>query len=327
MLEPWLVLKQWVFSWGKTVWSVTDAKSFDPFKQINIFNQPTWYNHILIRTGTDLVLLMKDIYFYHLYITSYDEKLETYELYKTTRDNLKKYPYTDLFPKALNIRKTWKFMSDLKIKFNVFIWKQLCCNLMDEQLDLELLILEKYFKERTVYTDKYWEDLIKNYFNFISLDELHLYFWARNFKTNFKWKNAFLMDFVAFPVKLNTRIEWIAQNVNALDIVFRRQSSLYKKHTAKLLWLIKKTEEFEVKNTENPDYDESEITKSSTSINWYKIFWLPKVQYYRTHIISADNDENVYKPWMYFKHIRRMSDRLNEVNKLKEEKRNKKKGT
>jgi hypothetical protein len=67
------------------------------------------------------------------------------------------------------------------------------------------------------------------------------------------------MDFIAFPVKLNTRIEAIAQNVNALDIMFRRQCSLYIEHQSSFFGLIQSTYTYNVQDPEHPVFDENSL--------------------------------------------------------------------
>ena len=317
-MEPWLILKQWVFSAWKTVNSIRNIRKFDPMEQINITNQPTWYTHILVKSGLDLVNLLKDIYAYNLYFTWYDEKLEIYNLYKKTLESYKINNFFDYFETAKNILLTESFYKNLVIKTKIKFWIIQTCNLSEKQLEKEIELLEKYFIEREVYTKKYWENLITGYFNFMVLDELHLYFGTRNFKDNFKWDNAFLMDFIAFPVKLNTRIEAIAQNVNTLDIMFRRQCSLYVTHESSFFWLIQSTYTYNVQDPEHPVFDENSLVSKSRSINWYNVFWYPKLQYYRNHIILANKDDSVYESWDYFLHIKNITDNLLLLEKQQE---------
>ena len=313
MLEPWLILKQWVFSAWKTSESIRSLKKFDPLQQINITNQPTGYTHILIKSWDDLVNLLKDIYEYNLYITWYEEKLEYYELLKDTLEAYNSQNLFDYFSNAKNILITSNYWTNFWIKRKIAMWLIQTCNLEKWQIEKEIKLMDKYFEQRKVLTDKYWEDLIPWFFNCMVLDELHLYFWTRNFKENFKGENAFLMDFVAFPVKLNTRIEWIAQNVNALDIVFRRQCSLYITHETTFFWLVKTTNTFNVIDPEHPTFDEHSLVSKTRTFNWYKVIWYPKLQYYRNHIIMANKDDSIYERGDYFKYIANITKNINEL--------------
>lgn len=314
MQKPWLYISNWIFSAWKTSNSVWKARDFDPFTQINIFNQPTGYSHIEIRPASDLVELVWDIYYYNYYYNSYAEKMEMLDLYKTTLENLEKYEFKELFSNAYNIKKSWKFFQDLKTRIRLFFWKLPKCVLNSYQAEKQIFEIENiYLKNREKFVEKYWDDLILNYFFYMSLDELQLYFWARNFAENFKWPNSFLIDFICFPVKLNCRIDWICQNSNMLDVNFRRQASSYLKYTTKLFWFIKKSQTLQVNDTEKVRLDDSNILSESTSINFYKIFWFPKLQYYRNHLISSKAPK-IYKPWLLFEHIRYMTDMKNSLN-------------
>lgn len=316
MMKPWLRLKSWVFSDWKTVNSVRDSANFNEFKQINIFNQPTWYCHILIKTPTDFVNVLKDIYYYHLYFNSYHEKMEQLELYKKTLEN---YENNLICSKqAYNIPKETNFAKNLLLKFRIMFWLQSICNLNKEQLEKEIYYIENiYLDERKYFTDLYWDDLILDYFNFISLDEAQIYFWARSWDKNFSWKNEFLKDFIAYPVKLNCRLEPIVQNPNMLDVNFRRQASTYVLHESFIFSLIQKTSIMEVKDPEKVSFDDAKVTSKSYRINLYKIFWYPKLQYYRRHIIKP-TDPDIYTPWLYFLHIRKMTDLYNLKNQKNE---------
>ena len=310
---PGLVLKEWVYSNGKTVESVRASKSFSPFEHIIIFNQPTGYQHIYIATVNDLINLIWDIFDYNLYYKLYDTYVELYELYKVTLENLNNHKYSELFPKAHNLLASPSRWKNFKTRLNIWTGKQITCNLNKEQLILMIPEIERYFKERKKYTDIYWEDLLLWYTNFLCLDEIHNYFDSRSWSTNFWGKNAVLRPFISFPVKLGTRIEWITQSVDTLDVNFRRQTSLYKRHTTRLFGLLQKSQEYAVKDTEKPRFDDSEITSSSTSINWYQISkWRIKVQYYR-EFLPTSMDHDVYRKWMYFQHIRYMTDAWNEL--------------
>lgn len=313
--KPWLKLKSWTFSEWKTVNSVRDSNNFNEFKQINIFNQPTWYVHILIKTPNDLINVLKDIYTYHLYYNSYSEKLEQLELYKTSLYNIENKIPT--YPKAYNIPKPNSLLESIKIKFNILIWKQQVCNLMQEHIIKEIHYIENiYLKERERVTKIYWEDLILDYNNYISLDEAQIYFWSRSWEKNFSWKNEFLKEFIAYPVKLNCKLEPIVQNPNMLDVNFKRQASTYILHESKLFWLIQKTSVIDVKETEKVSFENAEVLSKSYRINFYKIFWYPKIQYYRKHLIKP-TDPDIYTPWEYFKHVRKMTDKYNELNTKK----------
>jgi len=305
-MQPWLVIKAGIYSAWKTSNSIWDMRSFDPFKQINITNQPSWYTHIYVKTVKDFINLLKDIYYYSLFYCWYDEKMEQLELYKEALYNLEHYEYKDLFPNALNLVKENKLFPDLWTKFKIRIWKKTCV-MMKNQIISEIDFIENvYLKKRKEFTDIFGENLILDYYNSISLDEATLYFWARNYEKNFKWENKFLLDFIVFPVKLNTRIEAIVQNPNMLDVNFRRQASTYKVHHAKLWGLFKRTNEIEVRDPEKVRFEDSEIISSRLSINFYKLFWYPRIQYYRNHLISS-NDKDLYIPWMYLEHIRNMT--------------------
>lgn len=320
MLKPWLHLRSWTFTSWKTSTSVWNARSFDPFRQINIFNQPTGYSHIEIRPASDLIQLVWDIYYYSLYYNSYQEKIELLELYKTTIYNLEKYDYDDLFNNAHNIVKSWKTMQDLLTRIKLFLWKLPKCVLHTYQAKNQIDEIENvYLKNREKFTQKFWEDLILNYFFNMSLDELQLYFWVRSFNTNFSWDNSFLVDFICFPVKLNTRIEGIVQNEQMLDVYFRRQASNYLRNESRLFWIIKKEKEFQPNDTEKVRMDDSNISSQSTSLNFYKLFWIPKLQYYRNHLINSKS-KKIYKPWLLFEYIREMSDRYNQTLIPKNEK-------
>lgn len=238
-MKPWLRLKSWVFSDWKTVNSVRDSSKFNQFKQINIFNQPTWYTHILIKTPNDLINLLRDIYYYHLYYNSYWEKMEQLELYKISLKNINNNSVT--LSNAKNILKPKWFYKNFKLRFLILLWKTQICNLMKEQLIKEIYYIEKiYLLQRQKFINLYWDDLILDYFNFISLDEAQIYFWSRSWEKNFSWKNEFLKEFIAYPVKLNTRLEPIVQNPNMLDINFRRQASTYILHESFFMWIIQK---------------------------------------------------------------------------------------
>lgn len=320
MLKPWLYLRSWTFTSWKTSTSVWNARSFNPFKQINIFNQPTGYSHIEIRPASDLVELVWDIYYYSLYYNSFQEKMGLLDLYKTTLLNLEKYSYDDLFQNAHNIVKSWKTMQDLLIRIKLFLWKLPKCVLTSYQAKNQVEEIEKnYLVNREQFIKQFWDDLLLNYFFNLSLDELQLYFWVRNFSTNFSWKNAFLVDFICFPVKLNSRIEWIVQNEQMLDVYFRRQASNYLRNEAKLFWLLKKEKEFQPNDTEKVRMDDSNITSQSTTLNFYKLFWIPKLQYYRNHLINSKS-KKIYKPWLLFEYIREMTDRYNQTLQPKENK-------
>ncbi|MCT4617321.1 MAG: hypothetical protein N4A38_03875 [Candidatus Gracilibacteria bacterium] len=308
MLKPGLAIKSGAFSAGKTSNSIGDARKFNPFNQINITNQPSGYTHIYIKTAKDFVNLVKDIYYYNLYYCGYDEKMEQLNLYKEALYNLEHFEYKDLFSNAINLVKQNNFFKDLWTKFKIRIGKEKVCVMMKKQLIKEINFLENdYLAKRKKFTDVYGENLILDYFNYISLDEATLYFGARNFKENFSGENAFLLDFIVFPVKLNTRIEAIVQNPNMLDINFRRQASTYKTHLAKFGGFLKRTSELEVKDPEKVRFEDADIVSSSLSVNTYKIFKYPKIQYYRNHLISS-RDKSLYEPGMYFEHIRNMTD-------------------
>ncbi|MCT4617411.1 MAG: hypothetical protein N4A38_04335 [Candidatus Gracilibacteria bacterium] len=311
MQSPGLVIKAGIYSAGKTSNSIGDMKSFNPFKQINIANQPSGYSHIYIKTVKDFINLLKDIYYYNLFYCRYDEKMEQLDLYKTVLYNLEHYEYNDLFPNALNLVKQNKFFKDFWTKFKIRIGKEKTCVMMKKQLIHEIDFIENvYLKKRKEITDIFGEDLILDYFNFISLDEATLYFGARNYEKNFKGENKFLLDFIVFPVKLNTRIEAIVQNPNMLDVNFRRQASTYKLHYAKLGGFLKRTSEVEVKDPEKVRFEDAEVMSSRLSINFYKLFKYPRIQYYRNHLISS-TDKDLYSPGMYLEHIRHMTDALN----------------
>lgn len=317
-LEPWLCLKSWTFSNWKTSNSVKDSSSYDPFKQINIFNQPTWYNNIMIKTPNDLINCLKDIYVYHLYYNSYEEKMEQLEIYKISLYNLQNKIPT--LKNAYNIAKSNSLFTNLKHKIQIFFWKLPICYLSPEQIQKEIDYIEnEYLPKRKIFTDKYWDDLILDYFNYICLDEAQIYFWARSWDKNFSWKNEFLKDFISYPVKLNSRLEPIVQNPNMLDVNFRRQASTYKFHKAMFFWLIQKTEVIEVDDPEKVSIKDSEVKSKSYRLNLFKIFWFPRLQYYRKHLIRPW-DPDIYEPWLYFRHIRKMTDLLNE----KKQKKNKK---
>lgn len=312
-LQPWLVLRSWAFTSWKTSWSVANWRSFDPFRQINIFNQPTGYSHLEIWPPSDLVDLVWDIYYYNLYYNSYNEKMELLALYKKTLQNLEDYEYKDLFPRANNLVKSHKFFSDIFTNIKIFLWILPSCVLSPYQAQKHIDEIENdYLPKRQKYVEKYGDDLLLNYFFYLSLDELQLYFGTRAFAVNFAGENAFLVDFICFPVKLNTRIEWIVQNEQMLDVFFRRQASSYLRSTARFLWLIKKQEEFQPRDTEKVRIDDSDVLKTSTSINFYKIFGIPKLQYYRNHLINSKSPK-IYKRWLLFEYIRDMTNKYYSV--------------
>ncbi len=307
--KPWLRLKSWVFSDWKTVNSVRDSSKFNEYKQVNIFNQPSWYVHIYIKTPTDFVNMLKDVYYYHLYYNSYAEKMEQLEIYKQSIYNLDNK--IKFLKKATNIAYPKSRFKRLKIKLWIYFWYVPICNLLEEQIRREINYIEKvYLPEREVFTKRYWDDLLLDYFNFISLDEAQIYFGARSWDKNFSWKNEFLKDFIAYPVKLNCRLEPIVQNPNMLDINFRRQASTYILHTSHLFWLIQKTATIDVKNSESVNFDDAEVLSKSYRLNLYDLFWYPKYQYYRKHLIKP-TDPDIYRVWDYFKHIRKMTDKYN----------------
>lgn len=315
---PWLQLKAWTFSNWKTVNSVKDSIHFNEFKQINIFNQPTWYVHILIKTPNDLINILKDIYQYHLYYNSYYEKLEQLELYKQTLYNIENNIKT--LKKATNIPEPNSKLQKLKLKLKILIWTQPTCNLYHEHLKKEIHYIENiYLPQREKLTKIYWEDLILDYNNYISLDEAQIYFWSRSWEKNFSWKNEFLKEFIAYPVKLNCKLEPIVQNVNMLDVNFRRQASTYILHEAKLFQLIQKTSVIDVKETEKVSFENAEIISKSYRLNLYKIFWYPKIQYYRKHLIKP-TDPDVYTPWEYFKYIKTKTEELRSLELKKSKK-------
>lgn len=317
--KPWLRLKSWAYSNGKTVNSVRDSSWFDPFKQINIFNQPTWYAHILIKTPNDLINLLKDIYNYHLYYNSYAEYMQQLELYKQTLEINESWIST--YKKARNLPKPQNFLEKLKIDIKILFWTIPICNLFDEQIKREIDYIENtYLPKRKLFTDLFWDDLILDFFNYISLDEAQIYFWSRSWEKNFSWKNEFLKEFIAYPVKLNCLLEPIVQSTMMLDVNFRRQASVYVDHKSFFLQLIQKTSVVEVKDTEKVNIADSEVLSKSYRLNLFKIFGWPKVQYYRKHLIKP-TDPDIYKPWDYFRYIRKITDlKL----KLENEKNNKK---
>lgn len=318
MLEPWLCLKSWTFSNGKTVNSVKDSSKYNPFKQINIFNQPTWYNNILIKTPNDLINVLKDIYNYHLYYNSYEEKIEQLNIYKQSLHNIDNNIPT--LKRTHNVVKSPKTLTNIKNRIKIFFWSLPICYLSREQLIKEIDYIENiYLKERKKFTDKYWEDLILNYFNYINLDEAQIYFGARSWDKNFSWKNEFLKDFISYPVKLNSRLEPIVQNPNMLDVNFRRQASTYKMHKAFLFELIQKTEVVEVDDPEKVSLKDATVVSKSYRLNLYKIFWYPKYQYYRTHLIRPW-DPDIYEPWLYFRYVRQMTDLKNQIEQEKQNK-------
>ena len=319
MLKPWLCLKSWTFSNWKTVNSVKDSSWYNPFKQINIFNQPTGYNNIMIKTPKDLINVLKDIYSYHLYYNSYYEKMEQLKIYKESLYNIENNIPT--LKRAYNIPLQKSVFQNLKNKIKIYFWSLPVCYLSPEQIRKEIEYIEKeYLPKRELYIKKYWDDLILDYFNYISLDEAQIYFWARSWDKNFSWENEFLKDFISYPVKLNSRLEPIVQNPNMLDVNFRRQASTYKLHKAYFFELIQKTEVIEVDDPEKVSMKDAEIVSKSYRINWFKLFWWPRYQYYRKHLIRP-GDPDIYTPGLYFRYIRKMTDIR---NKLEEEKKNKK---
>lgn len=305
MKDAWLVLKSWTFSDGKTVNAVLDSKGFNEFKQINIFNQPTWYAHIMIKTPNDLINLLKDIYIYHFYYNSYEEKMEQLATYKKTLYNIENTIQTS--KQAYNLPKPSNPLSYISQKIKIYFGSMPICNLIQEQIKKEINYIENtYLRQRKIYTDKYWEDLLLDYFNYISLDEAQIYFGARSWDKNFSWKNEFLKDFISYPVKLNTKLEPIVQNPNMLDINFRRQASTYKLHKSYLFWIIQKTEILDISDPEKVNLAEAKIQKKSYRLNLYPLFWFPRVQYYRRHLIRP-SDPDIYTPGDYFNHIKRMT--------------------
>ena len=209
----------------------------------------------------------------------------------------------------------------MKNKIKIYFWSLPVCYLSPEQIKKEIEYIEKeYLPKRELYIKKYWDDLILDYFNYISLDEAQIYFWARSWDKNFSWENEFLKDFISYPVKLNSRLEPIVQNPNMLDVNFRRQASTYKLHKAYFFELIQKTEVIEVDDPEKVSLKDAEIVSKSYRINWFKLFWWPRYQYYRKHLIRP-GDPDIYTPGLYFRYIRKMTDIR---NKLEEEKKNKK---
>lgn len=319
-IEPWLCLKSWTFSDGKTVNSVKDSSSYNQFKQINIFNQPTWYNHIMIKTPNDLINVLKDIYNYHLYYNSHAEKLEQLEIYKKSLENIKNKIPT--LKNAYNIPKS-TFWKDLKNYVKIYFWAIPICYLSPEQIQKEIDYIEKeYIPARKIYTRKYWEDLILDYFNYISLDEAQIYFGARSWDKNFSWKNEFLKDFISYPVKLNSRLEPIVQNPNMLDVNFRRQASTYKLHKSFFFNLVQRTEIIEVDDPENVKLKDREVISKSYRINFFKIFWYPRYQYYRKHLIRP-GDPDIYEPWLYFSYVKKMTELKKQIEIEKQEKKEK----
>lgn len=307
--QPWLRLKSWTFSDWKTVNSVRDSKWFNEFKDIIIFNQPTWYAHILIKTSNDLINLLKDIYDYHLYYTSYPEYCELLELYYQAKHNIDNNIPT--IKNAYNLPKSWSKFKDFITQVKIYFWATPSCNLIYEQITKQIHYIEnQYFKERLQRTKLYWDDLLLDYFNFVCLDEAQIYFWSRSWEKNFSWKNEFLKDFISYPVKLNTRLEPIVQNPNMLDINFRRQASTYVLHDSFLLWYIQKTSIIDIKDWEKVNFENANVISKSYRFNFYKLFKFPRVQYYRTYLIKP-NDPDIYKPWDYFRHIRRKTDLYN----------------
>lgn len=314
--EPWLRLKSGSFSNWKTVNSVRDSSKFSEYKQINIFNQPTWYAHIMIKTPNDLINVLKDIYLYHLYYNSYEEKIQQLELYNATLENISIY-WLDKLKRNFNLPPSKNIFESLTRFIKIKLWLIEVCNLMPKQIKKEIeYIQKKYLPARAKLTSKYWENLILNYQIYICLDEAPIYFWARSWDKNFSWDNEFLKEIIAYPVKLNLRIEPITQNTKLLDINFSRQASTNVLHENILLWLIQKTSIVDVKDPENLNMKEAEVISKSYRLNLYKIFWFPKVQYYRKHLIRP-TDPDIYERGDLFKHIRDMtiSKQLKEENK------------
>lgn len=320
-LEPGVVLKEGVFSAWKTSESIRSIKDFDPLSQINITNQPTWYTHILIKSWKDLVAILKDIYAYNIYYVWYAEKKEYYDILVNASKHYKKYSIFESFPHARNIKVEKSFFKNWILKKKIALWLIPVCNLEIWQVEKEIILIETYFEKRKIITEKYWEDLIPDFFNVMILDELHLYFWTRNYAKNFQGENSFLMDILAFPVKLNLRLEWIAQNVNALDIIFRRQCSLYIKHFSTFFGLMKVTRTYDIPDPEHPVFNEETEVHKDRKINWYKLFGLPKLQYYRRHIINASDENSIYNEGDYFNYIRSITDSVKkEENKQNKDK-------
>lgn len=288
-------------------------RNFKYWEQINISNQPSGYNHILIKTWEDLVNLVKDIHHYHLYYTSYPEIMEWYWVLKQAQHNIENEDIKDLFPNALNVKKENKFFKDLITRFKIRIWKIPVCVLNKYQIKYETESIEQsYLPNRQKYIDKFWEDL-RLWMQFhISLDESQLYFGSRNFKENFSWKNAYLADFIAFPVKLNTRVDMLNQSSMMLDVNFRRQASTYKLHNSKFFWLIKKSHTIEVKDPEKVRFEDSDIVSSSTSINLYKLFGYPRLQYYRSYLINP-REKSIYPKTLLFQVIKDLNEEKKET--------------
>ena len=316
--EPWLRLKSWSFSNWKTINSVRESSKFSEYEQINIFNQPTWYTHIMIKTPNDLINVLKDVYLYHLYYNSYEEKLQQLNLYKLTLENINKY-WLENLKRNYNLPPSKNILESITRFIKIKLWVIEVCNLMPKQILKEIEYLEKiYIPAREKLTEKYWQDLIINYNIYICLDEAPIYFWARSWDKNFSWENEFLKEIIAYPVKLNLRIEPITQNTKLLDINFSRQASTYILHENLAFGIIQKTSIVDVKDPENLNMKEADVISKSYRINLYKLFGYPRQQYYRKHLIRP-NDPDIYQRWDLFNHIRNMtnSKKLIEQNKNK----------
>lgn len=307
--DYWLFIKSWHFSDWKTSWSIREIKMFDPFTQVNITNQPTGYSHIQINTASDLSNLVKDIFNYNKYYCQYEVQMNQYELYKWQLENFKKW-LKNIQPESLNLEyKKWFFMK-IKLWFQYKIWNLPRSNITKSQLVTLIENQEKYFTEREAFLKLYWDDLLLYMECFMSLDELHLFFWSRAWKENFKWDEwQKLIELITFPVKMRVRIDGIVQNPSRLDKNFREQSSLYIKHEAKFFDLCMMTYYYDVKDSNAPDFSEDELVKKRLRINWYKLtrwnFW--KIQYVRENFIDLSNTD-IYKPWLFFDHLRMMTD-------------------
>lgn len=316
--EYWLFIKSWHFSDWKTSWSIREIVNFNPYKQVNITNQSTWYSHIQINTAQDLSALVTDIFNYNKYYCQYKVQKEQYELFKTQTQNLKN-SLQKIQPESLNLPYEKSRIKRLSRWFGYNIWYLLRSNLTPKQLPDMLASSEKYMEEREEFVQKYWEDLLLDMECFISLDELHLFFWSREYKENFKWEQGkALMNLITFPVKMRTRIDWIVQNPSRLDKNFREQSSLYIQHRARFFDLLMFTEYYEVKDSNAPEFSPDELVKKRFRINWYKLtrwnFW--KIQYVRENFIDLSK-KNIYTPWLFFEHVKYMTELYNAHHPMK----------
>lgn len=196
----------------KTQW-VTGQLLESRKHRINITNYYTGYTHIQIATAPDVIMMMKEIYSYHIFfnLLKSQKKLYTYK--------------KQLFRKYLISWIEWLYsLDDLELMQNRdkyiaeiddYLLRFPDINSLWENFDNLLLQLEYdwYFKEFP----------FKAKFNIV-MDETSRMFDAREFKANFSGENKGFKDFMFELRKYGVLFYLIVQSLNILDVNFSRMA-------------------------------------------------------------------------------------------------------